>query len=43
VLDEIGLLQEAGISMCSFWMPLAAPQLADALDWIAEEIMPRLP
>jgi probable F420-dependent oxidoreductase len=43
VLDEIGLLQEAGISMCSLWMPLAGPQLTDALDWIAEEIMPRLP
>jgi hypothetical protein len=43
VLEEIGQLQEAGISMCSLWMPLAGPQLTDALDWIAEEIMPGLP
>jgi probable F420-dependent oxidoreductase len=40
VLEEISLLAEAGISMCSLWMPLTGPQLADALDWIAEEIMP---
>jgi probable F420-dependent oxidoreductase len=43
VLEEIGLLNEAGISMCSLWMPVAGPQLADALDWIAQEITPAMP
>ncbi|GIG93008.1 TIGR03619 family F420-dependent LLM class oxidoreductase [Plantactinospora endophytica] len=43
VLEEIGQLQEAGISMCSLWMPVAGPQLADALDWIAQEVMPGMP
>jgi probable F420-dependent oxidoreductase len=43
VLEELGLLREAGISACALWMPLDGPQLAEALDWVAEEIMPGLP
>jgi probable F420-dependent oxidoreductase len=42
ILNELGLLEEAGISMCSLWMPVAERQMTDALDWIAEEIMPDL-
>jgi hypothetical protein len=33
---------QGGISRCSLWMPLGGPQLANALDWIADEIMPSL-
>jgi hypothetical protein len=29
--------------MCSLWMPVARPQLADALDWIAQKITPGMP
>ena len=43
VLEEIGGLQQAGISMCSLWMPVTGPGLSDALDWIAEDVMPKLP
>lgn len=42
VLEELWLLQEAGISMCAFWMPIGASQVGEALDWVAAEIMPGL-
>lgn len=42
VAEGISLLQQAGISMCSLWMPIAASSMAGALDWIAEEIMPQI-
>jgi Luciferase-like monooxygenase len=42
VLEELGRLREAGVSLCSLWMPLGGPQLAEALDWVAEEVMPGL-
>jgi alkanesulfonate monooxygenase SsuD/methylene tetrahydromethanopterin reductase-like flavin-dependent oxidoreductase (luciferase family) len=42
VLEELWLLQESGISMCAFWMPIAASQVGAPLDWIAAEIMPKL-
>lgn len=42
VLADLGMLEEAGISMCSLWMPVAAPRMADVLAWVAEEILPGL-
>jgi probable F420-dependent oxidoreductase len=43
VVEDLGLLREAGVSMCSLWMPLTGEQLAEALDWVAEELMPAIP
>lgn len=40
--DELGSLGQAGISLCSLWMPLSGAQLPDALEWLAAEILPRL-
>jgi probable F420-dependent oxidoreductase len=42
VVDELGRLQEAGISLSSLWMAVAAPAVLDAFAWVAEEVMPRL-
>jgi probable F420-dependent oxidoreductase len=42
VVEELGLLREAGVSLCSLWMPLSGPQLSDALDWAAAELLPAL-
>lgn len=41
VSEDLASLGEAGISMCSLWMPVPAPKMAEALDWVAGEIMPR--
>lgn len=40
VLEELGLLAQAGISSMSLWMPVAAQAIPDALAWVAEEILP---
>jgi probable F420-dependent oxidoreductase len=40
VLEDIGLLEQAGVASCSLWMPIAQPAFADALDWVAETILP---
>lgn len=42
LVEELGLLGQAGISLCSLWMPLSGEQLSDALEWLAGEILPRL-
>jgi probable F420-dependent oxidoreductase len=42
VVDELGRLRAAGMSMSSLWMAVAAPAIPDALAWVAEEVMPRL-
>jgi probable F420-dependent oxidoreductase len=42
VLHDLIGLRESGITMCALWLPIAAPDVAAALDWIAAEIMPRL-
>jgi hypothetical protein len=39
VREELGLLEEAGASSCSLWLPIAAEALPDALAWIAAEVM----
>jgi probable F420-dependent oxidoreductase len=40
--EELGLLRQAGISLCSLWMPLSGAALSDALEWLASEILPGL-
>lgn len=39
VRDELGALAEAGLSVCSLWLPVATEALPDALGWVAEEIL----
>jgi hypothetical protein len=41
VVEELGLLAEAGVSACSLWLPVDTAALPDALSWIAEQILPR--
>ncbi|WP_311766941.1 TIGR03619 family F420-dependent LLM class oxidoreductase [Streptomyces rhizosphaericus] len=43
VVEDLTRLHTAGVSMCSLWMPLDGPGLADALHWVAEELRPALP
>jgi probable F420-dependent oxidoreductase len=43
IVDDLARLYTAGVSMCSLWMPLDGPGLADALHWVAEELKPALP
>ena len=40
--EGLGLPGQAGISLCSLWMPLSGEGLSDALEWLAGEILPRL-
>lgn len=42
LVEEFGLLKEAGLSLCSLWMPLSAAQLPAALEWLAAKILPKL-
>lgn len=42
LVEEFGLLAQAGISLCSLWMPLSGAQLPDALEWLATVIVPGL-
>ncbi|WP_431954789.1 TIGR03619 family F420-dependent LLM class oxidoreductase [Actinacidiphila sp. bgisy167] len=42
VVDELAALAEAGISMCSLWMPVEASATGDALAWVAEEVKSKL-
>lgn len=42
LLDALGRLKEAGLSMISLWMPLDHHQLPDALAWLAGELLPKL-
>lgn len=42
VADELGRLAAAGLSVCTLWMPIAAQNLEQAMDWIAAEVAPLL-
>jgi hypothetical protein len=39
VREELALLEEAGVTSCSLWLPVAPEALPDALAWIAAEVM----
>ncbi len=42
VLDDLNRLREVGLTVSSLWMPIDGAAMNDALDWLAEEIMPKL-
>lgn len=39
LVEEFSLLQQAGVSTVSLWMPLSPEDLPDALAWLAEEVV----
>ncbi len=42
IADDLGQLAEAGLGVCTLWLPIAAEHLAKATDWIAGEVIPLL-
>jgi hypothetical protein len=42
VADELAQLADAGLTACTFWMPIAASHMEAAMDWIVSEVMPLL-
>lgn len=42
LVEELALLGQAGISVCSLWMPLSGAQLPEALEWLATVVVPNL-
>ncbi|MEU9167344.1 TIGR03619 family F420-dependent LLM class oxidoreductase [Streptomyces sp. NPDC048420] len=40
VREELRQLADAGLTSCSLWLPVATGALADALGWVAEEVLP---
>jgi probable F420-dependent oxidoreductase len=42
LVEEFSLLQEAGVSTVSLWMPLSPEQTPDALAWLAEEVVSKV-
>jgi probable F420-dependent oxidoreductase len=39
VLADLAALEEAGLSTCSLWMPIAQHHYEDALGWLAAEVL----
>ena len=42
VVDDLGHLAEAGLSLCTLWLPTAEDGVEKSLEWIASEVMPQL-
>ncbi len=42
VVDDLGRLAEAGLTVCTLWLPSAEGGVEKAMDWIAAEVMPQL-
>jgi probable F420-dependent oxidoreductase len=42
VADDLGKLAEAGLTVCTLWLPIAAEHVEPAMEWIAAEVMPQL-
>ncbi|MFM9448781.1 TIGR03619 family F420-dependent LLM class oxidoreductase [Streptomyces acidiscabies] len=42
VVDDLGRLAEAGLTVCTLWLPSMEGQMEKAMDWIAAEVMPQL-
>jgi probable F420-dependent oxidoreductase len=42
VVDDLGRLAEAGLTVCTLWLPSMEGRVEEAMDWIAAEIMPQL-
>jgi probable F420-dependent oxidoreductase len=42
VADELKRLAEAGLTVCTLWLPVAAEHVGKAMEWVADEVAPRL-
>ncbi|MEV4240427.1 LLM class flavin-dependent oxidoreductase [Nocardia sp. NPDC050408] len=42
IVDELGALHEAGLHACSIWLPVPGPAFAEAVAWVAQEVLPQL-
>jgi probable F420-dependent oxidoreductase len=42
LVEEFSLLEQAGVSMVSLWMPLIAERASDALAWLTEEVVSKV-
>ncbi|MEU8516019.1 TIGR03619 family F420-dependent LLM class oxidoreductase [Kitasatospora sp. NPDC048722] len=42
VAEALGKLTEAGLTVSTLWVPVAAEHMEKAMDWIASEVMPQL-
>lgn len=42
IAEDLGQLAEAGLSVCTLWLPIAAEDLTKAMDWIAADVIPLL-
>ncbi|MGW2650300.1 TIGR03619 family F420-dependent LLM class oxidoreductase [Streptomyces sp. NPDC001393] len=42
VVDDLGRLAEAGLTVCTLWLPSMEGRVEKAMDWIATEVMPQL-
>ena len=42
VVDDLGRLTEAGLAVCTLWLPIAADDVHRSMEWIAVEVMPQL-
>ncbi|SEG95333.1 probable F420-dependent oxidoreductase, Rv2161c family [Actinacidiphila yanglinensis] len=42
VADALAELAEAGLTVCTLWLPIAAEHVERAMEWIAAEVVPRL-
>jgi probable F420-dependent oxidoreductase len=42
VVDELGRLAEAGLTVCTVWLPVSADHVEKSMEWIAAEVFPQL-
>ncbi|MGW0765780.1 TIGR03619 family F420-dependent LLM class oxidoreductase [Streptomyces sp. NPDC002676] len=42
VADALGKLAEAGLAVCTLWLPIAAEHVEKAMEWVAAEVVPQL-
>ncbi|MFJ8109543.1 TIGR03619 family F420-dependent LLM class oxidoreductase [Streptomyces sp. NPDC096132] len=42
VADDLGRLAEAGLTVCTLWLPVAADHVGEAMEWVATQVAPRL-
>lgn len=41
IRNDVALLREAGVASLSLWLPVAPAAYPDALDWVADTLLPR--
>ncbi|OWU97096.1 hypothetical protein B5D80_32055 [Micromonospora wenchangensis] len=42
IVDDLCQLADAGVAMCSLWMPVDGRRMGEALAWLADEVLPRV-